>query len=481
MKNQGMKTLLTMLASALVLLTAGASGAGAAYTGPVKEDLATHFGREVNLTETGKGPALEDFCDQKTGDTCSTGKESSIAGGFAQPRGVAVKDDPTNPQIFVADTINNRVQEISATGAFISMFGWEVNQTKVQAVKAKEAKGETPSAGELREENVCTAASGDTCQAGVAGTRAEQLNAAEYSIVVDQSNGDVLIEDDFNARVDEYTATGQFVLMIGGDVNETKTNEGAPQDQRDVCTLVSGDTCKAGVEDTGAGAFRFCQGCGDLLAVDDSEHLLYVGDEHRVQEFDTETGEWKGEISLVSVSAEPLAKVVALALEEATGDLYVAYSSGGVGGGVAHTIHVFDATGKQIEEFPVRKAISISGEVTVMGLAVDAFGRLAVAEAEFGGEGGANLFGAVYEGATGHRVSGFAISGVLGVAFNASGEQDELFGAMSSRVAPSGSFVAGDEVVGYAAVHVAELLATLPLPCVAGGGIMGLRRRLRAP
>jgi hypothetical protein len=445
---------LTALASTVAVLAGVSNARAVAYTGPVKEIMATHFGREVNLTEAGKGTTLEDFCSQKSGNTCRSGKESGIAGGFIYPKGVALKNDPTNPDVYVADTNNNRVQQISPAGAFVSMFGGEINKTKDEAVKAKEAKGETPTAGELREENVCTAISGNVCKAGVAGGRAEQING-DYSIAVDQSNGDVFVTDLFNWRVDEYTSTGQFVLMVGKDVNETREKEGAPQAQRDVCTLASGDTCKSGVRGapgtSEAGAFNYAQGSGDLLAVDGSKHLLYVGDEHRVQEFDTVTGEWK-EISLVSVSAQPEDKVVAIALEEATGDLYVAYRVEDV----AHVIREFDATGKAINKpFEIRSPLSPLGTVTVEGLAVDAVGRLAVTEFEY------TLFGSVYVGATGHRLTEFANPGSFGssgIAFNATGEQDELYGAVSSN----------HEVVGYTAVHVAELL-TSPVTCKPGG------------
>ena len=64
-----------------------------------------------------------------------------------------------------------------------------------------------------------------------------------------------------------------------------------------------------------------------MLAVGGPEDLLYVGDEHRVQEFKASNGEYKSEIPLTSISAEPESKVVALAVD-ATGDVYLAYGVG---------------------------------------------------------------------------------------------------------------------------------------------------------
>ena len=60
---------------------------------------------------------------------------------------------------------------------------------------------------------------------------------------------------------------------------------------------------------------------GNVLAVGGPEDLLYIGDEHRVQEFKASDGEYKSEIPLASISAEPGSKVVALAVD-ATGDVY---------------------------------------------------------------------------------------------------------------------------------------------------------------
>src|SRR5262249_30683539 len=66
--------------------------------------------------------------------------------------------------LWVADTENNRIEEFNGEGEFVETFGYGVNQTKF-AAEASEA-----------EANLCTAASGDKCQAGYSGAPFSALN-----------------------------------------------------------------------------------------------------------------------------------------------------------------------------------------------------------------------------------------------------------------------------------------------------------------
>ena len=147
----------------------------------------------------------------------------SLANGFEYPRGVAVDNDPASPEhgdVYVVDPGNHRVQVLTPSGVFVEMFGWDVNATRDGEPGATQA-----------EKNICTAASKDTCQAGVEGTAAGQLSEAPYGVAVDPASGDVYINERFfvegelGMRVQKFTAEGQFVLEIGKDVNHTsKTN-----------------------------------------------------------------------------------------------------------------------------------------------------------------------------------------------------------------------------------------------------------------
>lgn len=448
------KKRIPLMALTIVILTLDATvrAYAAPYTGPIKEIPASYFGREVNLTEVEKhsGPAFEDVCDANGNSVCQPAKESTIAGGYAFPQGVAVDDDLTSADygnIYVADTANSRIQEITAAGAFVRMFGWNVNETK-------EKEG-APQA----ERNVCTAASGDTCKAGVFGGNAEQLSNP-YGIAVDQATGNLYVQDLFNWRVNEYTSSGQFVLMIGMGVNETKEKEGAPQAARNVCTAASGDVCKAGAQnvvgDTEKGAFNFLQFLGNVLTVGGPDDLLYVGDEHRIQEFDPATGEFKHEISLTSISSDPKSWVVALAVDQ-TGDVYFAYQTDLV----ADLIHELGPSGEPINEFKVRAPEAPEGVVNVTGMALDSTGRLGVTEKELGNPAGVSEFGSLYVAGTGRLVTEFANSGISGIAFNRASELDELYAAVPLSL---------HEIVAYAPVHVAELLIN-PVTCKPGSEI----------
>jgi DNA-binding beta-propeller fold protein YncE len=115
-----------------------------------------------DVVETGPGDdttAPEDqfeICVPANGDVCRRGQLGSSSGqfGFAA-QGVAVD---SNGNVYVVDRANHRVQKFDPAGNFILMFGGDVNKTK-----ADEAAPEA-------QRNICTAASGDVCQAGTEGT-----------------------------------------------------------------------------------------------------------------------------------------------------------------------------------------------------------------------------------------------------------------------------------------------------------------------
>ena len=107
--------------------------------------------------------------------------------------------------------------------------------------------------------------------------------ATPWSVAVDaspasSSKGDVYVTDPENHRVEKFDSEGNFILMFGKEVNKTKTEEGKPEAEQNVCTLASGDECKAGVAGTSPGAFTEPR----YLAVDSSSGAsggdVYVAD-----------------------------------------------------------------------------------------------------------------------------------------------------------------------------------------------------------
>ena len=128
----------------------------------------------------------------------------SGASALSSPSGVAVND--ATEDVYVVDKGNNRVEQFSSLGTFSLMFGKEVNKTKVEAAAPES------------EQNVCTAASGDTCQAGIEGSGVGQLDSPE-AIAVDSdlsssSVGDVYVTNTADLVIDKFSASGAYLGQI---------------------------------------------------------------------------------------------------------------------------------------------------------------------------------------------------------------------------------------------------------------------------
>ncbi len=426
-KHTTQKLALALVAATLLTLTA-ATGAHAA-TAPVKEVVTGHIGWEVNET------TKTNLCTVESGDLCQPGLFTGEPGGFTYPEGIAVNNDP-DPlntdyhNIYVAEPVNARVQELTPNGVFVRMFGKNVNKTK--------EKESAPQA----ERDICTAASLDICQAGIEGSDSGEFSGLA-SIAIDPGTGNVDVQDVFNWRVQEFTSTGKFVLMIGRKVN--KTTRGNVCTQKEIET--EGVKCQGGERGpegtTEAGAFDFSR--GQELAVGGPRDLLYVGDEHRVQEFDRE-GQPQQEVSLSQISSEPFARVSAITVDQA-GSVYLVYSHAGQ----ANEIREFDQANKEVKTF------TVSPTATVVGIAVNLSGRIAVTGFDEENQS-VRRFGLLYTAETGHLITEFFAGTGSRPAFN---DQDELY----TSVTPGEG--TGHEIIRYKPRPVMEL-STLPETCQAG-------------
>ena len=386
----------------------------AAAEAPVKEVLSSHIGAEANKN----GASI---CSVALKEACQPGKLTTEPDGFDIASGVAVNDDHASPQyhdLYVTDSFGHRVDVLKANGQFVSMFGWEVNETKDKEAGATQ-----------EEKNVCTAA--ETCKPGVPGTAAGQI---EYpnSVAIDPANGNVYVAESNSSgeRVQEFTSEGRFVGEVG---NET---------------------------------FKF-QGDGGILAFGGTEELLYVGEEGRVREFEAD-GKFKREISLASISGSIVYEITV----DPDGDVYLIYGAG-ENTYRSNVIYELNPAGLAIGEFklsPRRPEVAEetgkpNSYVEVTGLAVDPAGRLAVTEYEHGD----NLphfsawRGALYSIAAGHLhliteftnpggTVGNYQYGLTRLAFN---DDDELY-ASDFYVSPEG--VQADELIHYTPVPVGEPL-----------------------
>jgi len=227
------------------------------------------------------------------------------------PRSVAVNE--ATHDVYVVDAKNFRVEEFNGAGNFVSMFGKDVNKTKVEAA-ASEA-----------EENVCAAATGDVCQAGVQGSGGDgQFSEPEY-VAVDNSGGpsagDVYVSDNGTKAVYEFDAAGAFISANTG----LATMLGAFRHVTGIAVDASGNLWVSGESQV----FEFEQGGGLIqetgevpfpisggIALDSFDDL-YAVDQSSIVEYSA-TG---GFIRFVVASTTGDPKGVAF--DSASGDLYV--------------------------------------------------------------------------------------------------------------------------------------------------------------
>jgi hypothetical protein len=205
------------------------------------------------------------------------GQTGTDAGQCIFPRGIAA--DPRNGHVFVADQNNRRIDEFNALGQFVRAWGWGVDT----------------GAAELQS---CTAAS--TCESGLIGSGVGQFGAGGPQGVALDSAGNVYVVDFSNRRVQKFDSKGNFVLMIGGKVNETSGGNVCPR------AGFPADFCKAAPAASGGGGqgeFGSWEDPGDFITVDengtatDTDDIVYVGDVGRIQKFDA-VGVYQGEIAV---------------------------------------------------------------------------------------------------------------------------------------------------------------------------------------
>ncbi len=190
--------------------------------------------------------------------------KGSAAGQCLIPRGIGVNAETGH--LYVADQSNNRIVEFSAWGEFVKAWGWGVEDGS-------------------SEPQICTVAT--TCRAALSGDGNGQLSSPQ-GVAVD-SEGNVYVVDLGNHRVQKFSPGGQFVWMVGTE---------------------------------GAGNGQFGTWPAQSFIAIGPDDQIYVGDQGRIQEFDT-----SGNFIRVLPDPEGLlaGKLVnALAADPQSGDLYLA-------------------------------------------------------------------------------------------------------------------------------------------------------------
>ena len=150
-------------------------------------------------------------------------------GQFIAPTDLAID---ASANVYVSDSVNNRIQKFNSAGAFLAKWG----------------------------------------SGGHAGG---QFNEP-WGVAVDAAGNDVYVAETANHRIQRFDSAGTFERMWGKDVNQT--NPG------DLCTAASGDTCQAGGIPSGDGHFGAPKG----VATDAAGNIVYVADTaiNRIQKFD---------------------------------------------------------------------------------------------------------------------------------------------------------------------------------------------------
>ncbi|HET7445723.1 MAG TPA: DUF6531 domain-containing protein [Solirubrobacterales bacterium] len=198
---------------------------------------------------------------------------TGTAGGQLKRPGDVAFDAKGN--LWVLEKANHRVQEFDESGQFILTFGREVNRTKTEA-GAPEA-----------ERNICTAASGNVCQAGKTGSGNGQLNSP--SALAIGPAGEVWVADTVNNRLQEFSSTGEFIRKAGSQ----GTGNGQLREPFGVAVDPKGnvwvaDTVNKRIEEFSAtGEFLKVLGAGELgivfeVAIGPSENV-FVSESARIK------------------------------------------------------------------------------------------------------------------------------------------------------------------------------------------------------
>ena len=219
----------------------------------------------------------------------SAGATGSGAGKLSSPSALALD---SSGNVWVADTANNRIVEFKENGEFLRTFGTNVNKTKVEA------------GGTTAEKNLCTAASGNVCQAATAGSAAGQLKSPQGIAVTATST--IWVVDTGNGRLQKFDMSGTYLSSLSsegteaGKLKEPKAITIAPDGSLWVADYGnnriqqwsnSSFVRAVGKEGSAGGEFK-----GPAAIEADATGNIWVGDQknNRVEEF-AESGKYLGQ------------------------------------------------------------------------------------------------------------------------------------------------------------------------------------------
>jgi RHS repeat-associated protein len=259
------------------------------------------------------------------------GSQGSGAGQIGSAAGAGVTQ---GGNIWISDSQNNRLDKVSATGAFI------------------EAVGEGVANGEEKLQ-VCTS----TCRAGKQGEEGGALTLPG-NLAIAPSTGDIYVDTPYYVQV--FSPTGGFITRIGGP-SELEYPRGSAFDSNgDIWVANTYADCT--VDEFGpTGNLLHTYGeCGSKLGQIAKEgedsiaiigQTLYIGDRgnHRIEEFSLASDTWVSEFALTDGGNPASAR--AMTAYGNTGDLAVLVSNQGEVGGSYAAVTIFTPAGKSLERF----------------------------------------------------------------------------------------------------------------------------------
>ena len=149
---------------------------------------------------------------------------------------------------YIAGTPGNRIDQFSASGAFIRAFGRDV----IEGGKSNDNGGGY---------EICDVTAGNAasdCKQGAGEPAEGGTLSSPHGIAVDQATGNLYVSNSNLLRVEEFDATGHFVRTFGLDVDATDVGTGF-----EICSAAA--NCQSGTNGSTNGAFEF--GFNGYLAV----------------------------------------------------------------------------------------------------------------------------------------------------------------------------------------------------------------------
>jgi hypothetical protein len=285
------------------------------------------------------------LCAVSSGDECGPGAPGSGEGEFKEPAGVAVDDlaGPAEGDVYVVDAGNNRVERLSADGAFIGEFdgsGSHVGEAMAAPTGQIAPPASLPEHGTVYniavDDDPASVSAGDVYvvdpghnvidKFSATGEYISQLtgfSSAVYGVAVDRS-GDVWVAEE-DTEVREFDDSLANQPLAGPLPFEFRRNPGIAVDSQDNVYLVRGNPFVAKFNSTGgllAEEVTSCV-CTTGLAMDESTDNLYVDQGTSVAEYGPFGEPFTRPIESFAEGGQ-LGDGSGIALNAATGSVYVA-------------------------------------------------------------------------------------------------------------------------------------------------------------